>query len=177
VWAVTARAILAVIADRPSPIAHRPSPIASKRKFGSTNSNHPPFGGTFSVSCSGMRIKLLLAGAVVAVVAGCNVAEPPTIAGLFGPSSINGLRAPQLVVSPTDIAMVVGQEAQISTNAPDSLLSQLIWTSRNPTIVSVSQTGIVRALATGSASIVVQYSFEPLNSASATIVVNQQPVP
>jgi len=127
-----------------------------------------------------MRVKTLLAGAlvvVITVVAGCNVAEPPTIAGLFGPASINGLNAPQLIVSPQDISMVIGQEAQISTNAPDSLLSQLIWTSRNPTIVSVSQTGVVRALATGSASIVVQYSFEPLNSASATIVVNQQPVP
>jgi hypothetical protein len=117
-----------------------------------------------------MRIKLLLAGAAIAVVAGCNVAEPPTIAGLFGPSSINGLNAPQLVVSPLAISMTVGQEAQISTNAPDSLLSQLIWTSRNPSIVAVSQTGVVRGL-------VVQYSFEPLNSASATVVVNQQPVP
>jgi uncharacterized protein YjdB len=80
-------------------------------------------------------------------------------------------------MSPTNIEMAIGQEAQLSTNAPDSLLSQLIWTSRNPTIVAVSQTGVVRALNTGSASIVVQYSFEPLNSASATIVVNQQPVP
>ena len=124
-----------------------------------------------------MRIKLLLAGAIIAVVAGCNLAEPPTIAGIFGPSSINGLNAPQLVVSPQAISMQLGQEAQISTNAPDSLLNQLIWTSRNPTIVAVSQTGVVRALAVGSASVVVQYSFEPLNSASATIVVNQQPVP
>jgi hypothetical protein len=124
-----------------------------------------------------MRIKTLLAGAIVAAVVGCNLAEPPTIGGLFGPASINGLNAPQLVMSPTNIQMAVGQEAQLSTNAPDSLLSQLIWTSRNPTIVAVSQTGVVRALNTGSASIVVQYSFEPLNSASATIVVNQQPVP
>ena len=124
-----------------------------------------------------MRIKLLLAGTIIAVVAGCNLAEPPTIAGIFGPSSINGLNAPQLVVSPQAISMQLGQEAQISTNAPDSLLNQLIWTSRNPTIVAVSQTGVVRALAVGSASVVVQYSFEPLNSASATIVVNQQPVP
>ena len=124
-----------------------------------------------------MRMKILLAGAVIAVVAGCNLAEPPTIAGLFGPAAINGLNAPQLVVSPQQISMVVGQEAQISTNAPDSLLSQLIWTSRNPTIVTVSQTGVIRALAVGSASVVVQYSFEPLNSASTTIVVNQQPVP
>lgn len=124
-----------------------------------------------------MRIKTLLAGAIVAAVVGCNLAEPPTIAGLFGPASINGLNAPQLIMSPTNIEMAIGQEAQLSTNAPDSLLSQLIWTSRNPTIVAVSQTGVVRALSTGSASIVVQYSFEPLNSASATIVVNQQPVP
>ena len=124
-----------------------------------------------------MRIKTLLAGAIVAAVVGCNLAEPPTIAGLFGPASINGLNAPQLIMSPTNIEMAIGQEAQLSTNAPDSLLSQLIWTSRNPTIVAVSQTGVVRALNTGSASIVVQYSFEPLNSASATIVVNQQPVP
>ena len=124
-----------------------------------------------------MRIKTLLAGAIVAAVVGCNLAEPPTVAGLFGPASINGLNAPQLIMSPTNIQMVIGQEAQLSTNAPDSLLSQLIWTSRNPTIVAVSQTGVVRALNTGSASIVVQYSFEPLNSASATIVVNQQPVP
>ena len=124
-----------------------------------------------------MRIKTLLAVAIVAAVVGCNLAEPPTIAGLFGPSSINGLNAPQLIMSPTNIEMVIGQEAQLSTNAPDSLLSQLIWTSRNPTIVAVSQTGVVRALATGSASVVAQYSFEPLNSASATIVVNQQPVP
>jgi hypothetical protein len=124
-----------------------------------------------------MRVKLLLAGAVLAAVVGCNLAEPPTIAGLFGPSSINGLAAPQLIVSPTEIQMTVGAEAQISTNAPDSLLSQLIWTSRNPTIVAVSQTGQVRALATGSASVVVQYSFEPLNSASATIVVNSPPQP
>ena len=124
-----------------------------------------------------MRIKTLLAGAIVALVVGCNLAEPPTIAGLFGPASINGLNAPQLIMSPTNIEMAIGQEAQLSTNAPDSLLSQLIWTSRNPTIVAVSQTGVVRALATGSASVVAQYSFEPLNSASATIVVNQQPVP
>jgi hypothetical protein len=125
----------------------------------------------------GMRIKTLLAGAVVVALIGCNLAEPPTIAGLFGPASINGLSAPQLVVSPTVILMTVGQEAQISTNAPDSLLSQLIWTSRNPTIVSVSQTGVVRGLAIGSASVVVQYSFDPLNTASATITISSQPQP
>jgi len=124
-----------------------------------------------------MRIKTLLAGAIVVLVLGCNLAEPPTIAGLFGPASINGLNAPQLVISPLAIEMVIGQEAQISTNAPDSLLSQLIWSSRNPTIAAVSQTGVVRALAVGSASIVVQYSFEPLNSASATIVINPPPQP
>jgi len=69
-----------------------------------------------------MKPKTLFAGALVAVfavVAGCNLAEPPTIAGLFGPASINGLNAPQLIVSPTNIEMAIGQEAQISTNAPD----------------------------------------------------------
>jgi len=124
-----------------------------------------------------MRIKSLLVGAVVVALVGCNLAEPPTIAGLFGPASINGLNAPQLVVSPTNIQMNLGQEAQVSTNAPDSLVSQLIWTSRNPAIVSVSQTGVVRGLAIGSASVVVQYSFDPVNSASATIVVNSSPQP
>src|SRR4051812_25520409 len=73
---------------------------------------------------TGMRIKSLLVGAVVVALLGCNLAEPPTIAGLFGPASINGLNAPPLVVSPTNIQMNLGQEAQVSTNAPDSLVSQ-----------------------------------------------------
>jgi hypothetical protein len=76
-----------------------------------------------------------------------------------------------LVVSPSFIQLAAASTAQLSTNAPSNLVSQVRWTSLQPAIASVSQTGLVTTLIAGTATVVARYVFDTTNVASATIVV------
>jgi len=76
-----------------------------------------------------------------------------------------------LVITPNFVQVDAGSLVQLSTNAPDTLFSQVRWESRNPLIATVSPTGLVTTLTPGTATISAHYTFDPLNIAFATVTV------
>lgn len=81
-------------------------------------------------------------------------------------------------VQPSTGALFVGQSLQLTAAAEDSagkaLSGRLVtWTSSDPTVVTVSSTGIVHALASGSATITAQSEGK---SGTAAITASQLPV-
>jgi len=117
-----------------------------------------------------MRLHWVTALAAAAAVSACDVLATPRIAGL-GAGQAAAAAAPQLVITPTVIQLVVGGTAQIATNAPASIRNQLIWTSQAPLVATVSQTGLVTAASAGTTTITVRYSTDTTNAASATVQV------
>ena len=87
---------------------------------------------------------IILAFATAATIAACETDLTPTIAHIGAVNSVVGVpHESLLVVVPTLVQLPVGGQAQLRTNAPDTLLRQLVWISQIPTIASVSQTGTV----------------------------------
>lgn len=74
-------------------------------------------------------------------------------------------------MTPSFVQLAATGSVQLSTNAPSSLVSQIRWTSLQGTIATVSQTGLVRALTPGTATITARYAFDTTNVAAATISV------
>jgi uncharacterized protein YjdB len=77
-----------------------------------------------------------------------------------------------LVITPSQLQLAPGTSAQLSTNAPTAVQSQLRWSSSQTAVASVSSTGLVTGFGTGSASITVRYASDTTNVASATIIVS-----
>ena len=132
--------------------------------------------GTESVA-NLVMLKLLpiafAASAALSVLA-CDTASSPGIGRLLGPDGATQdttSSTGQLVVSPSFVQLAAASTVQLSTNAPSNLTSQVRWTSLQPTIASVSQTGRVTTLTVGTATIVARYAFDTTNVAAATIVV------
>jgi hypothetical protein len=114
----------------------------------------------------------ILAFASAATLAACETDLTPTIAHIGAVNTVVGTpRESLLVVAPTLVQLAVGGQVQLRTNAPDTLLRQLVWTSQIPTIAAVSQTGLVTAGTPGTTIITVRYSFDTTNAAFATIQV------
>jgi hypothetical protein len=115
---------------------------------------------------------IILAFSAAATVAACETDLTPTIAHIGAVNSVVGVpHESLLVVAPSVVQLAVGGQAQLRTNAPDTLLRQLVWSSQIPTIASVSQTGLVTAGTPGTTIITVRYSFDTTNAAFATIQV------
>src|SRR6476646_1541089 len=78
--------------------------------------------GTNSVAHIGMRTPLIIVSVAAVLVAGCEKAIAPTVAGLGGissnpPGNVSSSTAP-LVISPTSAQLRVGGTFQFNTNAP-----------------------------------------------------------
>lgn len=122
-----------------------------------------------------MRLRSILALASLVAIAACD-ATSPQLAGLNGPgggSGGNNLNVPALVISPSLVQMSVGTTFQLSTNAASENRSQIQWTSLNPAIATVSQTGLITAIGAGVTSVVARYTFDTNNAATATIMTSQ----
>lgn len=118
--------------------------------------------------------------AAAALVTACDQGAAPTIAGLgggTGPVSTGGGGggsnggASTLTVQPNQVQLLVGSSVQLSTNAPFALQSQVQWSSLAPAIVAVSPTGLVTAIAPGTAVVVARYAFDTTQAGSSTITV------
>lgn len=117
---------------------------------------------------------LMALSSAAAVLAACDQAGAPRIAGLGGTAASSGsdtTGASPLVVSPGQVQLPVGTTFQLSTNAPASLQNQLQWVSLQPSIAGVSTSGLVSALSPGTATIVARYAFDTTRVATATIDV------
>jgi uncharacterized protein YjdB len=114
---------------------------------------------------------IVLAFATAAIAAACETDLTPTIARIGAVTSVATSPRESLVVSPRLIQLPIGGSAQLSTNAPDTLRKQLVWTSQIPTIATVNQSGLVTAGTPGTTIVTVRYSFDTTNASSATVQV------
>ncbi|MGH7616840.1 MAG: hypothetical protein ACREPM_06395 [Gemmatimonadaceae bacterium] len=140
-------------------------------------------GGTDSVLSNGMRSMrrhsiILLAFAGAAAAAACETDLTPTIAHIGALGAVARFSSEStLVIAPALIVLPIGGTQQLITNAPDSLLSQLVWISQISAIATVNQSGVVTAGTPGTTIISVRYSFDTLNTASATVQVTGPVIP
>jgi hypothetical protein len=121
-----------------------------------------------------MTRRLLFSIAASAALAGvaCDTA-PRNQIGLVGPVVVTDTTfgtTRSLFISPSFVQVDAGSLVQLSTNA-GNFSSALVWESRNPSIATVSQTGLVTTFLPGTATITVHFVSDPLNLAIATIVV------
>ena len=136
---------------------------------------NPTVGGTDSVPGLPMMKRLLcglVAGTALAAAA-CDTA-PRNQIGLVGPAIVVDTTfgaTRSLFISPSFVQVNVGSLVQLTTNA-GNFSSALIWDSRNPSIATVSQTGLVTTFLPGTATITVHFVSDPLNLAIATVVVS-----
>lgn len=80
----------------------------------------------------------------------------------------------QITISPTSTTLSVNATQQFTTSATGNPAPQ--WTSSNPTVASVSQTGLVKALAPGSTTIQVKQK-KARATAAVTVTGNPPPPP
>jgi Bacterial Ig-like domain (group 2) len=128
--------------------------------------------GTFPVEEVNMHMRSMFTLASFLAIAACD--SNHQLAGLNEPGAGGGGTIPPfpvapLLVSPSAVQMPLGTTVQLTTNALPENQSQLQWISFNPTIATVSQIGLVRAVGVGITSIVVRYAFDTTNVAAATI--------
>jgi len=113
---------------------------------------------------------LLGALASALALAACDFRRCPLEGTIAGETNVIGSAVPTLIVSPTDLQLLIGTTAQLTTNSP-ALFSQVQWRSTQPGIAAVNTTGVVSGLSFGTALIVARYSFDTLNLATVTVTV------
>ena len=124
-----------------------------------------------------MRMQSIFALASVVAIAACDASTSPKLAGLLGPGGSSGgnnggTPTQQLVITPNLVQLTVGTTFQFSTNAVTAQQNQVQWTSLQPAIATVSQTGRVSAVSAGVTTIVARYSFDTTNVGTATVIAN-----
>jgi len=126
-----------------------------------------------------MRMQSIFALAATVAIAACDASTSPHLAGLNGPGGTSGgtNTVTPLSISPNVVQMTVGTTFQLSTNAASAQQSQVQWSSLNTATATVSQTGLISAIAPGATTIVARYSFDTNNVATASVVVNSPVAP
>lgn len=129
-----------------------------------------------------MRMQSIFALASVLAIAACDATSSPQLASLLGPGGTSGGTngadtTRQLVISPNVVQLTVGTTFQLSTNAPAAQQSQLQWSSLQPSIATVSQSGLVSAVGAGVATVVARFTFDTTNVATATVVATSPTSP
>lgn len=76
-----------------------------------------------------------------------------------------------ITVNPTVATVALGQTQQISATVTGTNIVTTTWTSSAPGVASVSNTGLVRAISSGTATITATSTIDPSKSAAATITV------
>ena len=130
--------------------------------------------GTKRVLHPGMRKHTIIAlSFAVAALLACDVDRTPTIAGIGGGPSTAPLPSDStpLLVFPSSAQILLGSQIQLTTNVPAGATQQLEWTSLNPLIATVSQSGLVTGGSLGSATIRVRLVGDTTNIATSVILV------
>jgi len=125
---------------------------------------------------------LMLSAACALLASACDFHADPQLATInngvtaIGPNGNTSV--PQLIITPVQIQLLTGQQAQLITNAPFALQPDLVWTSSNEFIAGVSSTGVVAAFTAGTVVISVHYVFDTTNAAASSVTVTvPQPNP
>ncbi|HXT15221.1 MAG TPA: Ig-like domain-containing protein [Gemmatimonadaceae bacterium] len=114
------------------------------------------------------RITLVLAVIIVSMAA-CDVSTSPHVAAIVGNSATAS--SSTLTITPVTAQMLVGGSTQFRTNAPANLLTSLQWSTSQPNVAAVNNTGLVTALGAGTTTVSVRYSFDTTTVANATVTV------
>ena len=125
-----------------------------------------------------MRTQTLVALSIaVAALTACDQATAPRVAGLGGTaaSGTNNDTTQPLIVNPNRLELAVGATFQLTTNAPATLQNQVQWTSLQSAIAAISPSGLVTAVAPGTAVVVARYAFDTTRVATATVDVVGSP--
>ena len=122
------------------------------------------------------RIPTFVLLVAAGMLAACGEAASPIVAGL-GSSTNTAANGSSLAISPNQVQLRVGGTAQLSTNAPMNLQNQVQWASDPTTIASISPSGLVTALAAGTATVSARYSSDTAQFATATVVVTSITTP
>jgi hypothetical protein len=122
------------------------------------------------------RTALPLAIAVAATaglgtIAACDTTATGPIAGLGASGGGTAADSVQLVISPGSVSVTVGATFPLSTNAPSSLASQVVWASQEPSVASINPSGVVTALGAGTAIITAHFTSDTTNVGVATVTV------
>lgn len=96
----------------------------------------------------------------------CDDRNADQVAGIGGGEPVNDT---SLTVLPTSVQISVGSNTQLSTNVGNS--SQLEWRSSDNNVATVTGTGLVTGRGPGTATIVVRFTADTTNTASATVSV------
>jgi Bacterial Ig-like domain (group 2) len=114
-----------------------------------------------------------LLGLAPVVIAACDTANPPTIAGI-GPVITTPIVvvAPRIVILPSQVFVGLGAIFQLRTNAPADLVNQIQWNTLNGTVATVSPTGVVNAVGVGTAVITARFAFDTLNVDASVVNVS-----
>lgn len=107
----------------------------------------------------------LLAFAALALTAGCDERLDPLTGG-FPDGSGSG----DFNVTPPTLSLTPGQSAQITLNSARSI-GPYTWSTSQAGVATVTNTGLVNAVGTGTANITVRAAGDPNVSARTTVTV------
>lgn len=126
-----------------------------------------------------MRMQSIFALAATVAIAACDASANARLAGLNGPGGTSGGvdTTTPLSISPSLVQMTVGTTFQLSSNAASAQQSQVQWSSLNTAIATVSQTGLISAIAPGVTTIVARFSFDTAKVATTNVVVSSPATP
>lgn len=107
---------------------------------------------------------MVLGFAALAVAGACDVRQDPLVGTIGGGGTAN------FSVSPATLSLAPGQTAQL-TLTTSRAIGPYNWTSNQDGVATVSNTGLVSAIGTGTATITVTAAGDPTVSARSTVTV------
>lgn len=115
---------------------------------------------------------------IASLPAGAYVVNATTFgAGQVGPFQLSASVAQvsniNLSVSPTTLTLTPGQTQQVNATISGTTNNVVTWQSSAPNVVSVSNTGLVRALTAGTATVTAASQADPRRTANVSVTVTQ----
>ena len=110
---------------------------------------------------------LVCLSALTLALTACDATTSPRAAGL----GTNTTGTSALVISPNVASLAVGATLQLATNQSASGSSNIEWGSNQSLVAAVSPSGLVTAIAPGTATIIARLASDTTVSATATVTV------
>lgn len=120
-----------------------------------------------------MRYSFVILGLAGIALAACEQLPTPIYASAAPAGATPGgtTASTPLTVLPGQITLLVATSAQLTTNAPAALQSQVQWRSLEPAIAAVNTGGVVTALSAGTAIVQARFAFDTTQVATSLVTV------
>ena len=119
--------------------------------------------------------RAILLAVAAASLAGCDERRASVVGSLGGPTfgSVAVIGTPfTFFVTPSIVTLFVGQRVQLVLSVPDTLTTHVQWSSLQPRVAAVTNTGLVTALGVGTATVAARLTADTNVVAPATILVS-----